>query len=93
MPGPMRRMARTAAVAGTAAHVAGKHQAEKDAQAAAAQQQAPAPAPAAPEPVAAAPGGITEDTMAQLERLGQLKTEGILTEEEFASQKAKLLGL
>ena len=35
MPGPMRRMARTAAVAGTAAHVAGKHQAEKDAQAAA----------------------------------------------------------
>lgn len=85
MPGPMRRMARTAAVAGTAAHVAGKHQAEKDAQAAV-QQQAPAPA-------AAAPGGMTEDTMAQLERLGQLKADGILTEEEFSAQKAKLLGL
>ena len=77
MPGPMRRMARTAAVAGTAAHVAGKHQAEKDAQAAAAQQQAPAPA--APTPAPAAPGGITDDTMAQLERLGQLKADGILT--------------
>ena len=89
MPRPMRRMARTAAVAGTAAHVASKNQAEKDAQAAA---QAPAPAPVAPEPQAAAPVGMTEDKMAQLERLSQLKADGILSEEEFAQQKAMILG-
>jgi hypothetical protein len=89
MPGPMRRMARTAAVAGTAAHVAGKHQAEKDAQVVAA--QSPAPAPVAAEPPAAPSGGMTEDTMAQLERLGQLKADGVLTEEEFTEAKTKLL--
>jgi hypothetical protein len=85
-------MARTAAVAGTAAHFAGKHQAEKDA--AAAQQQAPAPEATAPPAAAApapAPSGMSEDAMAQLERLGQLKAEGVLTEEEFAAQKAKIL--
>ena len=34
-----------------------------------------------------------DDTIAQLEKLGQLKQQGILTEEEFAAQKQKLLGL
>jgi hypothetical protein len=29
----------------------------------------------------------------QLERLGALKAKGLLTEEEFAAQKAKLLGM
>jgi hypothetical protein len=38
------------------------------------------------------PAGGGEDTLAQLERLGQLKAQGILTEEEFAAQKAKVLG-
>ena len=33
-----------------------------------------------------------EDVITQLERLGALKAQGILTEEEFAAQKAKLLG-
>ncbi|MFC2029968.1 SHOCT domain-containing protein [Chloroflexota bacterium] len=33
------------------------------------------------------------DVVAQLERLGALKDQGILTEEEFAAQKAKLLGM
>jgi hypothetical protein len=32
------------------------------------------------------------DLISQLERLGALKAQGILTEEEFAAQKAKLLG-
>lgn len=91
MPGPMRRMARTAAVAGTAAHVAGKHQAEKDAAAAAAATPAEQPAPAAAAPVPAPPAGMTDDKMAELERLGQLKADGILTEDEFAAQKAKIL--
>jgi hypothetical protein len=51
------------------------------------QQQAPAPAPpqAAPAPAAAS-------TIDQLKELGELKSQGILTEEEFAAQKAKILG-
>jgi hypothetical protein len=58
---------------------------EQQGRAAAAQQQAaPAPAPAAP----AAP---QRDTIQQLKDLADLKAQGILTEEEFAAQKAKIL--
>jgi hypothetical protein len=46
------------------------------------QQQYAAPPPAAPEP---------EDNYAQLEKLADLHSKGILTDEEFAAQKAKLL--
>ena len=49
---------------------------------------AAAPVAAAPAP-AAAPEA---DLMDQLQKLGDLKAQGILTEEEFAAQKAKLLG-
>ncbi|MBI5231157.1 MAG: SHOCT domain-containing protein [Coriobacteriales bacterium] len=41
-----------------------------------------------PTPVTAS----QDDQLAQLERLGQLKAQGVLTEEEFAQQKAKILG-
>ena len=54
-----------------------------------AQQVAPAPEQYYEEP-AAAP---QDDLITQLERLGALKDQGILTEEEFAAQKAKLLGM
>ena len=57
-----------------------------DAQAA---QAAAAPPPAAAP--AAAPAA--EDPIAQIEKLGKLKEQGLLTEEEFAAQKAKILGL
>jgi hypothetical protein len=90
MPGPLRRAARTAAVVGTTAHVAAGHQAKKDAAAAAAQQPEPVAAPAA-APAPAAPTGMTDEKMAELQRLGQLKADGILTEEEFADAKAKIL--
>jgi hypothetical protein len=57
--------------------------------------QAAAPPPAAQ--VAAAPpaagGGLTDDQLGELEKLGQLHTEGVLTDEEFAAAKAKVLGL
>jgi hypothetical protein len=43
----------------------------------------PAPAPAAPP---------AEDNIAKLKELGELHAQGILTDEEFAAQKAKLLG-
>ena len=54
------------------------------------QQQYAPPPPPAPAPAA---GGITDETVAQLQKLGQLKEQGILTQEEFDAQKAKLLGL
>ncbi len=40
---------------------------------------------------AAAPSG--DDQMAQLEKLGQLHTDGVLTDEEFAAKKKEILGL
>ena len=46
---------------------------------------------AQPEPAAASAGG-TQDTIAQLRELGELKERGILTEDEFAIQKARILG-
>jgi hypothetical protein len=48
---------------------------------------------AAPPVQEAAPPPMQEDVITQLERLGALKAQGLLTEEEFAAQKAKLLGL
>ncbi len=57
------------------------------------QQYAPPPQQYAPPPaIAPAAGGITQDTINQLKQLGDLKAQGILTEQEFAAQKAKLLG-
>jgi Short C-terminal domain len=57
------------------------------------QQQAYAPpAPAAPPPPAPNQG-ISPEAMEQLKQLADLKSQGILTDEEFAAQKAKILGL
>jgi hypothetical protein len=90
MPGLLRGMARTAVVAGTATAVSNRvsrRQGERwSAQEVAEQPAAPPPAPAA----AAEAGGAS--TIDQLKELGELKAQGILTEEEFAAQKAKLLG-
>ncbi len=54
------------------------------------QQYAPPPPPP-PQAVAAPPSN--EDVVSQLERLGALKAQGLLTDEEFNAQKAKLLGM
>ena len=83
MPGLLRGVARTAVVAGTATAVSNRVSRRQTERWAA--QEAPAPAPAAPTPAA-------ESTIDQLRELGELKSQGILTEEEFAAQKAKLLG-
>ncbi|HKJ56168.1 MAG TPA: SHOCT domain-containing protein [Nitriliruptoraceae bacterium] len=102
MPGLLRGMARTAAIAGTATAVSGRVQrrqaeryAGRDAQIYADREQAyqqdvaraqPAPAPA---PAPASAGG--ESVLDQLERLGKLHEQGILTDDEFAAEKAKIL--
>ena len=85
MPGLLRGVARTAVVAGTATAVSNRvsrRQAERWS------QQEPqqggyyeAPPPAAPP----------ADPVQQLKELGELYDKGVLTEEEFAAQKAKLL--
>lgn len=102
MPGLVRGMARTAAVVGTATatrNAVNRRQAEKNM--AAYQNAAAATAPqqqvvyAAPpqEYIPAQSPAVQEDMITQLERLGALKAQGLLTEEEFNAQKAKLLGL
>jgi hypothetical protein len=94
-------MVRTAAVVGTATatrNAVDRHQAQKNATAytnamnAANAQAAPPPQQYAPPPPQYAPPAAQEDVISQLERLGALKAQGILTEEEFAAQKAILLG-
>jgi hypothetical protein len=89
MPGLLRGVARTAVIAGTATSVSnrvsrrqGQRWAQQEGQEAA--QQAPAAPAPAPAPA--------ESTIDQLKQLGELKSQGILTEDEFAAQKAKLLG-
>jgi hypothetical protein len=101
----MRGVARTAVVAGTATAVSNRvsrrqanrwsqQQMEEEAaiQQAAAQQVAAQQAAAPPPPPAAAPAAPAAIPVEQLKELAQLKEQGILTEEEFAAQKAKLLG-
>ena len=101
MPGLMRGMARTAAVVGTATatrNAVNRRQADKNAQAytqamnTAAAQQAPPPQQYVEEvPYEALPPAPQEDLISQLERLGNLYVQGLLTDEEFSAQKAKLL--
>ena len=85
--GLLRMAARTAVVAGTATAVSGRVQRRQAARydqqdqqqyAAEAAQQAPPP---------------EEDATAQLQQLAALHTQGVLTDEEFAASKAKILGI
>jgi hypothetical protein len=82
----IRGVARTAVVAGTATAVSGRVQRRQADRWAQQGQGYAEPPQAAPAPAA---GG---DTVAQLKELGELRDSGVLTEEEFAAQKAKLLG-
>jgi hypothetical protein len=100
MPGLLRGMARTAVVAGTATAVSNRvsrRQGERWAR----QGQypydntyaEPEPAPAPVQQVApAAPAAPAADPIEQLKELADLKNQGILTDAEFAAQKAKILG-
>jgi membrane protease subunit (stomatin/prohibitin family) len=87
----MRTVGRTAVIAGTATAVSGRvnrRQQQKYAQQEAqAQQAAAAPPAAAAEP--AAPD--SDELINKLKELATLKDQGVLTEEEFSAQKAKIL--
>jgi Short C-terminal domain len=90
--GLARTVGRTAVIAGTATAVSGHVAAKQEAKYA---QQAAPPAPpeqAAPPPEQAAPAAEPVDVVEQLKKFAELRDQGILTEEEFSAQKAKLLG-
>jgi hypothetical protein len=93
-PGLVGTMARTAVIAGTATAVSGSVAGRRQAPA------QPTPPPAAPvqampmpPPPEPAPPASQDATMAELERLAEMKQQGLLTDEEFAVMKARLLGL
>jgi hypothetical protein len=108
-PGLVGTMARTAVIAGTATAVSGSvaQNRQARAQVAQAQQQAEIDRSVAdqlavqqaaqavpPPPIAPAPAPAPQDpTMVELQRLAEMKQQGLLTDEEFAAMKARLLGL
>lgn len=95
MPGLLRGVARTAVVAGTATAVSNRvsrRQAGRWAQQDYEQQQYQQPyQQQAPAPAAAPPGDDMSTKIEQLKQLGDLKAQGVLTEEEFEAQKRNLL--
>ncbi|MCG7202599.1 SHOCT domain-containing protein [Streptomyces arenae] len=92
MPGLLRGIARTAVVAGTATAVSNRvsrRQAGRWAQ----QDYEQQGTVAQPPPVAAPPAADDMTArMDQLKQLGELKAQGILTEDEFQEQKRRILG-
>jgi len=90
-----RQRRRRVAALGGAAIVAKKHHDKKEA---AQQEQAPAedaqPADTGTDEAAPAPqaGAMTPETLDELKELGELHEQHVLTDEEFESQNAKLLG-
>jgi hypothetical protein len=89
-----RRMLRRAAVLGATAHVASNRGQAKGAQQQAAADAAAAPPPMAEAPVAEAPAAAAaspQDSYADLMKLKELLDAGVLTQDEFDAQKAKIL--
>lgn len=84
MPGLLRGMARTAVVAGTATAVSNRVSRRQAGRWAAQEQES-----YAPPPPQSSTGG--SDPIEQLKELAALKQQGVLTDEEFAEQKARIL--
>lgn len=96
MPGLLRGVARTAVIAGTATSVSNRvsrrqagRWARQDAEQAQPQQAAAGPPP--PAPTSLAPEDEMSNKIAQLKDLGDLKSQGVLSESEFEAQKARIL--
>ena len=101
MPGLLRGVARTAVIAGTATAVSNRvsrrqanRWASQDQQAyeeQAYEEQQQQQAYAVPPP-AAAPADDMDAKLEQLRQLGELKSQGVLSEAEFEAQKQRILG-
>ena len=92
--GLLRMAARTAVVAGTATAVSGRvarRQAQRYDQPADVQQEQAAPQQAPPPQPAPAPP--QDESMAKLQELAQLHSQGVLSDDEFTAAKAKILGI
>jgi hypothetical protein len=91
MPGLLRGMARTAVVAGTATAVSNRVSRRQARRWGAQDYQDYPPQEYAAPPPAPAPSGGADSRVDQLKELASLKEQGVLTEEEFASEKARIL--
>jgi hypothetical protein len=92
MPGLLRGVVRTAAVAGTATAVSNRVSRRQSQRWAEQEQPADPPQEYAAPPEAPQPAAGGEGRIEKLKDLADLKQQGILTEEEFASEKARILG-
>ena len=92
MPGLLRGVARTAAIAGTATAVSNRVS-RRQGQRWAANEPQPAPPPDPPTPAAPArdQGAAAVDRIAALKDLAELHAQGVLTDGEFNAEKAKIL--
>jgi hypothetical protein len=106
MPGLIRAVGRTAAIAGTATVVSNRVSRRQQGRWAAQEQQAapeptyappppqyapPPPVYAAPPPPAPAPALDMDAKLAQLTQLGALRDAGVLSDAEFEVQKSRIL--
>ncbi|MEU2824584.1 SHOCT domain-containing protein [Streptomyces bacillaris] len=85
-PGLLGTIARTAVISGTATAVSNRVE-RRDMR-----RQAAAPAPQMPAAAPSAPAPAGTDRVSQLTQLADLKAQGLLTDEEFAAEKARILG-
>lgn len=90
MPGLLRGVARTAVVAGTATAVSNRVSRRQEGRWA---QQEQSQWEHEQQPMAAQGPAQGTDPAEELSRLGQLHESGVLTDEEFAAAKAKILGI
>jgi hypothetical protein len=92
MPGLLRGIARTAAIAGTATAVSNRVSRRQGRRWAAKEDQQSEEAPPEQQEYASPPPPAPQrDVASQLKDLADLKAQGILTDGEFEAQKAKLL--
>jgi len=97
-PGLLGTVARTAVIAGTATAVSGKvsqrsaSKAAQQEQAAAYQQQQEAERQQAAAPPVPPQAAAPDDRIAKIKELGEMKSQGLLTEEEFTAEKSRILG-
>jgi hypothetical protein len=89
MPGLLRGVARTAVIAGPATAVSNRVSRRQANRWAAQDQPAYEQQPAYDAPP---PADDMDTKLAQLKQLGELQSQGVLTEEEFEAQKRRILG-
>ena len=96
MPGLLRGIARTAVIAGTATTVSNRVSRRQGQRWAAqqpppTQQAAPPPPPPPAPPATPPPPSGDADRLTALKQLGELRTQGVLTDDEFNAEKARIL--